>query len=215
LSSVSASYIRDTRDKPLDAHRGIYQTFDMGLTPKAFGSSANFARFLGQTAYYRPVRGSVVWANSLRLGLAKAFAGSVIPLSERFFSGGATSLRGFPIDGAGPQRSVPVCSDPANPSTCETIRVPVGGNQLFVLNSELRFPLPLKKGLGGVLFYDGGNVYDRISIVRFVRNYTSAVGFGLRYVTPLGPIRLDLARNLNPVTGIKRTQYFITLGQAF
>ncbi len=94
--------------------------------------------------------------------------------------------------------------------------MPVGGRQLFILNSELRIPLSqIKDGLGVVLFYDGGNVYGPISIKRFVSDYSNTVGFGLRYNTPIGPVRFDIGHNLNPVTGIKATQFFITLGQAF
>ena len=71
------------------------------------------------------------------------------------------------------------------------------------------------KALGGVVFYDGGNVYRAINLRSFVDDYTNTVGIGLRYTTPIGPIRFDLGRNLNPVTGVKATQYFITIGQAF
>jgi outer membrane protein insertion porin family len=215
LSTFSGSIIRDTRDKPLDAHRGLYQTIDLGITGKAIGASANFGRLLGQTAYYKEVGHGIVWANSIRLGLAKAYGDSHIPTSERFFSGGGTTLRGFPINGAGPQRIVPVCSKPSDPSTCVNITVPVGGNQLFILNSEMRFPMPIIRNLGGVLFYDGGNVYDHISFARFYQNYTNTVGFGFRYNTPVGPVRIDIGRNLNPVPGFRATQFFITLGQAF
>ena len=214
LSTFSGTLIHDTRDKPLDPHRGVYHTLDLSITPSALGSNANFARLLGQYAFYKPVH-SMVWANSIRLGLAKPFSGSRVPTSERFFSGGGTTLRGFPINEAGPQRSVPVCTNPADPATCTLISVPVGGNQLFVLNSELRFPLPIINNLGGVVFYDGGNVYRNISFQQFVSNYTSTVGVGLRYSTPVGPVRIDVGRNLNPVPGIKPFQFFITLGQAF
>jgi outer membrane protein insertion porin family len=157
----------------------------------------------------------MIWANSIRLGFAKPISGSRVPTSERFFSGGGTTLRGFPINEAGPQRSVPVCTNPADPATCMLISVPEGGNQLFVLNSELRFPLQIINNLGGVVFYDGGNVYRNISFAQFVNNYTSTVGVGLRYSTPVGPVRIDVGRNLNPVPGIKAYQFFITLGQAF
>jgi outer membrane protein insertion porin family len=214
LSTLSATWIRDTRDKPLDASRGFYQTLDFGITPKALGSSANFARFLGQSSYYKPL-GSTVWANRITLGLAKSFGNSDVPTSENFFSGGETTLRGFPINGAGPQRTVPACSNPADPSTCVNLQVPIGGRQLFILNSELRFPLGIKQGLGAAVFYDGGNVYRAINISRFTQDYTNTVGVGLRYKTPVGPIRFDIGRNLNPVTGVKATQFYITLGQAF
>ena len=75
--------------------------------------------------------------------------------------------------------------------------------------------MPIIRNLGGVLFYDGGNVYDHISFARFYQNYTNTVGFGFRYNTPVGPIRIDIGRNLNPVPGFRATQFFITLGQAF
>ena len=100
---LSVSFIRDTRDKPLDAHRGSFQTLDLGISPKMIGSTDNFARFFGQSAYYRQMKPWMVWANDVRLGLVDSFAGSHVPISERFFSGGADSLRGFPLNGAGPQ----------------------------------------------------------------------------------------------------------------
>jgi outer membrane translocation and assembly module TamA len=71
------------------------------------------------------------------------------------------------------------------------------------------------KALGGVVFYDGGNVFTAINLNNFVNNYSNTIGVGLRYATPIGPVRVDLGRNLNPVPGINPTQYYITLGQAF
>lgn len=215
LSTFYAEYLRDSRDQPLDAHHGIYQTLSFGISPSTLGSSSDFLRFLGQNAFYLPVRPWLTWANNLRVGFAVPFVGGRVPLSERFFSGGADSLRGFPINGAGPQRAVPVCSNPANPATCSLISVPVGGHMLAIFNSEGRFPIPVKKGLGGVLFYDGGNVYSNISFAQLTGNYTNSVGIGLRYQTPVGPVRFDVGHNLNAPPGVKATQYFITLGQAF
>jgi outer membrane protein insertion porin family len=213
LSYVSSTLIQDTRDKPLDAHHGVYSTIDLRIVPSAFGSTTNFTRLLSQYAFYKPL-GSLVFANSIRLGLAAPFAGSNVPTSQRFFAGGGTTLRGFPTDEAGPVRYVPFCQGTST-TNCPLIPIPVGGNQLFILNSELRYPLPLISNLGGVIFYDGGNVYRRINFPEFVNNYSNTVGIGLRYNTPIGPLRIDLGHNLNPVTGISATQFFITLGQAF
>lgn len=215
LSTVSGSLIQDTRDKPLDPHTGRYATLDLGITPTALGSSANFTRLVAQYATYRPVTHiKMVWANSIRLGLAVPFAGSFVPTSQRFFAGGGTTLRGFPINGAGPQRPVSVCP-PGQTTGCSQISVPFGGNQLFILNSELRYPIPIINNLGGVVFYDGGNVYNHVRFSDFVEHYTSTVGLGLRYSTPIGPVRIDVGRNLNPMPGINPFQFFITLGQAF
>lgn len=216
LSTIYTQYIRDTRDNPLDAHRGWYQTFNFGVTPTAFGSSSSFVRFLGQTSFYRPVKPWLTWANQFRLGLAAGFGDQgYVPLSERFFTGGADSLRGFPINGAGPQRPVAVCSNPNDTSTCTLISVPDGGRMLAVINSEARFPIKLIDNLGGVIFYDGGNVFSAISASQFTSNYTNNIGIGFRYFTKVGPIRVDIGRNLNPVPGVKATQYFVTLGQSF
>jgi outer membrane protein assembly factor BamA len=213
LSYVSSTLIEDTRDKPLDAHHGVYSTVDFRIAPSAFGSSADFTRLFSQYAFYKPVHG-MVFANSIRLGLAAPYAGSDVPTSERFFAGGGTTLRGFPIDEAGPVRNIPFCQA-GQTSNCPVIPIPVGGNQLFIFNSELRYPIPIMSNLGGVVFYDGGNVYRRINFPEFINNYTNTVGIGLRYETPIGPIRFDIGHNLNPVRGIGATQFFITLGQAF
>ena len=85
----------------------------------------------------------------------------------------------------------------------------------MILNSEFRIPLPIKKGLSLATFYDGGNVFQRVGFSNFRQNYTNSAGLGLRYATPVGPIRVDLGHNLKPIPGLKGTQFFITLGQAF
>jgi outer membrane protein insertion porin family len=214
LSTVSANLTHDTRDNPLDAHKGMLDSVELDLTSKKLGAGVDFAKLIAQSAYYRQIFGKIVWANSIRVGLAQAYAGSFVPLSEAFFTGGGNTLRGFPLDGAGPQRQVPVCSS-GSTTDCTMIQVPAGGNELLILNSELRIPLPIKKGLGLVTFYDGGNVFPNVGFHDFTSLYSNNVGLGLRYATPVGPVRVDLGRNLNPVPGISATQYFISIGQAF
>ena len=214
LSTIAANLTRDTRDNPLDAHKGMLESIELDFNDTKLGSSVNFAKLNGQVAYYRPTFHNIVWANSIRIGLAQPYSNSQVPLSEAFFTGGGNTLRGFPLDGAGPQRQVQVCSTGSS-TDCSYIQVPAGGNELLIINSEARIPLPLKKGLGLAVFYDGGNVFPLVGFHDFTSLYTNSVGLGLRYATPVGPVRIDLGHNLNPVPGVKSTQYFVSIGQAF
>jgi outer membrane protein insertion porin family len=214
LSTLSANITRDTRDNPLDEHSGSLKSLELDFNTSKLGSSVDFAKLTGQAAIYREKFHHIVWADSVRIGLAEPFFNSFVPLSEAFFSGGGDSLRGFPLDGAGPQRKVEVCSSGSS-SSCTLIQVPAGGNELLILNSEARIPLPVKKGLSLVTFYDGGDVFPSVGFHDFTELYSNNVGLGLRYATPIGPIRIDVGRNLNPIEGVKATQYFIGIGQAF
>jgi len=215
LSTLAANFTHDSRDNALDAHKGLLESTELALNNTKLGSSVNFAKFNGQLAYYKQTRYNIVWANSLRIGLSQPFASSRVPLSERFFTGGGNSLRGFPLDGAGPQRNIYACSTGQTPPDCPQITVPNGGNELLLINSEARIPLPFRKGLGLVGFYDGGNVFSNVGFHNFTKLYSNNVGIGLRYATPVGPIRIDVGRNLNPIKGVTPTQYFISIGQAF
>ena len=214
LSTVSASFTHDTRDNPIDAHKGLLQSDEIDFNSTKLGSNVDFAKLTMQTAYFKKIMHNIIWANSIRIGLAQSFSGSFVPLSEAFFSGGGSTLRGFPLDSAGPQRPVQVCNTGSS-TDCTYIQVPRGGNELLILNSEFRIPLPIKKNLGVAVFYDGGNVFPIVGFHDFASLYSNNVGAGLRYATPVGPIRIDLGRNLNPVPGIAATQYFISIGQAF
>ncbi len=217
LSTLAANFTRDTRDNPLDEHKGLLGTLELDLNSTKLGSSVNFAKLTGQAAYYKQGFHNIVWAGSARIGLAQPYADSRVPLSESFFTGGGNTLRGFPLDGAGPQRVVSICPD-GTPSCSDPaqINVPVGGNELLILNAEARIPLPIKKGLGIVPFYDGGNVFPLVGFHQFTSLYANNVGVGLRYATPVGPVRIDLGYNLNnQVQGVSSTQYFISIGQAF
>jgi outer membrane protein assembly factor BamA len=214
LSTVAVNMTRDTRDNPLDEHRGWLQSIELDNNSTRLGSSVNFAKLTAQVANYKQAFHNIVWANSIRIGLAEPYSGSRVPLSEKFFTGGSNSLRGFPLDGAGPQRPVQVCSNGG--TDCGTfISVPAGGRQMLIINTEARIPVPIKQGLGVVAFYDGGNVFPGVGFKRFADLYSNNVGFGLRYATPVGPIRLDIGHNLNPIKGVNATQYFISIGQAF
>ena len=142
LSGFGANLTRDTRDNVLDEHKGVLNSVEVDLYSTKLGSNVDFAKLTTQAAFYKEKFHHIVWANSIRIGLAQPFSNSFVPLSEAFFTGGADSLRGYPLDGAGPQRSVYVCSTGQTVPDCPQISVPSGGNELLVINAEARIPDP-------------------------------------------------------------------------
>jgi len=206
---VSTTFIEDRRDDPLDAHRGIYSSLDVALATDVLGSQTGFGRVVARNSTYYPITKNVVFARSTNFGLIERFAGTPeIPLAERFFGGGAFSNRAFPDFQAGPR----------DPET----GFPIGGDALFVNTVELRFPL-IGDSVTGVLFNDLGNVYsavNRISL-RFHQNNlqdfdyaVQSFGFGVRYRTPVGPVRLDLSLSPNSPRffGFKGTENELLFG---
>jgi outer membrane protein assembly complex protein YaeT len=239
IGILSGNLIRDKRDDPTDSTRGVFNTIDLGLASRAFGSQANFTRLLARnTTYHAYGRKKYVLARSLTFGWLQPFgeaflrteldSAADIPIAERFFSGGANSHRGFPENQAGPR-------------DLET-GFPLGGRAVLMHNLELRFPL-LGENVGGVVFHDAGNTYSRLGDISFrvrqrdIRDFdymVHALGFGVRYRTPIGPVRLDLAYGLNSprfrgcsVTNsltecgplvdqrISRVQFHFSIGQSF
>ena len=203
--------VQDRRDNPADPHKGMYNTADLAVATKYLGSQRSFGRLLLRNATYYRLSRNLVLARQTQFGLIVPFsppeglsAQESIPLPERFFSGGADSLRAFGYNEAGPRDTgAPVT--PGGPSSLPT-GFPLGGNALFINNVELRFPF-IGENIQGVLFHDLGNVYSSLGDIsfRFTQknqqdfNYAvQDVGFGIRYKTPVGPIRADFAYALNP-----------------
>ncbi len=268
VSQFGVTYFRDTRDNPADATKGSFNSADVSISGTSIGSSANFMRYFFQNSTYTPITRNWNFARSIRVGILQPYGNTVsltfpapteapfpvvIPLPERLFAGGGTSLRGFALNQAGPRDAL--------------TGFPVGGQALVIMNQEIRFPMKLPivgTKLGGAIFYDGGNVYSRITRVtlrwsppkpEFVPAYpnqppgpfnpshcvanctnelnyfSNTVGFGLRYATPIGPIRIDLGYQLNPAefvipcktstpfcqqgTHLTKFQIFFNLGSSF
>jgi outer membrane protein assembly complex protein YaeT len=233
VAGPSLTWIRDTRDSALDAHRGTYTSFQEFLSADGFGAQANFNRLdLSNSSYYRFDKGRIVLARNTRYGQERAFGklqAELIPLPERLYAGGATSLRSFGANLAGPR----------DPET----GYPIGGAGALINSTELRLPPPKLPWLGNtvsfVIFHDMGNVFtnagdawksalrvrqplrencEKIANIYDPKSYdpkgpptstgqqgtcsfnyfSHAPGLGLRYHTPVGPIRLDFSYNLNP-----------------
>ena len=201
LSRLAATFVRDTRDSQFDTQRGEFLTLDYSLALRQLGGNLSFNKLLANYRRYyklkpKQARGTVL-AGNITLGLANLFnprdrnengviddIDKTLPISERFFAGGSTTLRGFGFEEAGPRAVVPECflSFPL-PAGCGIFRnnkgeliqldpftVPLGGNALAVINLEAR--TPLSKAFQLVPFYDGGNVFRRVGDI-FGRNDTA------------------------------------------
>jgi len=207
---ASTTFIQDRRDDPVNTHRGIYNTIDVGVALRQFASQTDFTRVLFRNSTYHPIGKDVVIARSFQFGYIQRLGGlAEIPLAERWFSGGSTSNRAFPDNQAGPR-------------DLET-GFPLGGNALLFHSTEVRFPL-IGDNVGGVLFHDMGNVYDNIQDIslrfrqRNIQDFDYAVqsaGIGIRYRTPIGPIRVDFSFSPNAPRfyGFKGTYEQLILNQ--
>lgn len=211
IGMLSANLLQDRRDNPADPTRGVFNTVDTGLAWRGFASQRTFLRVLARNATYHRIGRTLVFARQTQLGLILPFslpqglsAAEAIPLPERFFGGGSTSHRGFPDNQAGPRD----IGSPAGPGATATqpTGFPLGGNALVFNNLELRFPL-LGENINGVVFHDAGNIFSRIGKISFrqkqrdVQDFdymVHAAGFGVRYKTPVGPVRVDLVYSVNP-----------------
>src|ERR1700678_4119893 len=213
VAGVGITYARDRRDNPSDPRRGTFNTVDISLAAKTLGSDSSFVRSFFQNSSYHSFGRDFVFARSTRFGMEntlgdtingsptvcnpnQTFSTDIIQLPERFFAGGGQSLRGFSLNQAGPR-------DPCS-------GFPIGGLAILIFNQELRFPMRLPfvgNRLGGTVFYDGGNVYRDVSHINFdwksssitnLNYFSHTIGFGLRYPTPIGPVRVDIGYQLNP-----------------
>ena len=202
VAGLDASAVLNTRDNPLDALHGQFYSLTMELDHSGLGSDFSFMKGFGQAFLTRRIGTSLTWAQGYRLGLAAGFNGQRVPgftrdFSERFRAGGANSVRGYATDMLGD----------VDPLT----RDPLGGEAVLVLNQELRFAGP--RNIGGAVFYDAGNVFDRIK--DFSLSLRHSVGFGLRYGSAIGLVRVDLAFPLNRRPQDRSYQIWFGLGQAF
>lgn len=229
---MSSTYISDRRDDPTDTTAGTYNTVDIALASKIWGAQPNFVRMFAQNSTYHQVRQRLVFARTLQVGVNLPWVGfgaegvgregfavrpdPRVPLSERYFGGGSSSHRGFAYNQAGPRDSA--------------TGFPLGGGAQLLNSVELRFPLA-GPDFSAVLFHDAGNVYSRpgrISLRSSQKVRTNpqggkefdfdylvhAMGLGIRYRTPIGPLRFDLAYSPNPprFVGFEGTREQLLLG---
>jgi outer membrane protein assembly complex protein YaeT len=243
ISSLTPTFFWDKRDDTLNPHHGFFTTASVEYAFRFLAADARFLKEFTQMSWYLPVTDNSTFAMSGRIGLIQDLGagttidpvtGAVIPtsgvpLSERFTTGGDTSNRAYALDLLGTacptQASIDAGCRPTLITVNDPLRgavtAPLGGRALFIVNAEYRFPIA--GPIGAQLFVDAGNTFAEAN-VRF-GDLKYGVGSGLRYLSPVGPVRFDLGYKLKrqilrydehgKAVFESPFAYFITLGYAF
>ena len=198
ISGIRLGIIYDTRDNPFYPEKGILSGISVKLTSPVFLSETNFIKLMFYGNVYQKLTKGIVLAISLRGGIAQGYLKTdELPIVERFFLGGRTTVRGYEQDTLGPKGS------DGNPT---------GGNVFLMENLEIR--TSLGKGIGIVAFLDGGNVWIKTKDIN-PADIKFTTGLGLRYNTPVGPIRIDYGQKLQRKPGESRGEIHFSIGHAF
>jgi outer membrane protein assembly complex protein YaeT len=207
LRSIFIDAGRNTTGNLLDAKKGYFASLHLEQAGKWLGGDFQYRELMGEARFYQSIGRRLVVAVRGRAGSIDSAGDEeiLVPFFKRYFLGGATSLRGWgrfevsPLSGAG---------------------LPIGGHSVANFTTELR--VPIKGNFGAVLFMDGGNVWTNPWDIN-LNDLRYDIGSGLRYDTRIGPVRLDLGYQLNPIPGLiingeeqkRRFRVHFSIGQAF
>src|SRR6185436_5092925 len=194
---LRTSALIDRRNDPFDPARGWFSSANFELSRPGLGSDISFGKSFLQHYQFVPIKDKLVLATTARVGLARTFRDEVLILSERFYAGGATSVRGYNENDLG-ARSIFGDAE--------------GGSAMLIANGELRFPV--YRWVRGVGFVDLGNVYPTIGDILHTGVQVGS-GAGIRVNSPIGLLRLDLGFALNPRPFDPSWTVHFGLGHAF
>jgi outer membrane protein insertion porin family len=198
ISGLRSGLIYDTRDNPFEPKRGVLAGLSFKFASALLFSETDFAKLSIYANKYQSLSKRVVLALSLRGGVAQGFRDTrELPIVERFFLGGRTTVRGYEQDTIGPKG---------------VDGTPTGGNTFAMGNLEFR--INVGKGFGVVAFFDAGNVWKKAEDMDITTlKYTT--GLGLRYNTPVGPFRVDYGHKLDKERGQHSGEIHFSIGHAF
>jgi outer membrane protein insertion porin family len=221
-SSVRATLSWDTRDNRLFPTKGFYQNFSVEFASPYLGSQNVFNRYRAFSRWYYPLyKKDIVLKLNAEIGMIASSQAEGVPIFERFFVGGIYSVRGFRPRSLGPTVKVPTSPDPG----AKLFEFPKGGNKELVFNLELEFNIFAKVGIKGVLFFDAGNAFDdseNFTVYPDLAGWRenkpllrTAWGFGLRWFSPIGPLRFEWGLPLVRQPGEERIVFEFTIGNMF
>ncbi|MBI3755485.1 MAG: outer membrane protein assembly factor BamA [Deltaproteobacteria bacterium] len=197
-SSINAVLKRDTRDDAFFPTEGSVTSLSVEFAGGLLGGDNNFITYVAEGVKYFPLFWDTTFVTHGVIGYVQGFGGKDIPVYERFYLGGINTIRGFRTRTIGPR----------DPATNDII----GGDKEVFANFEYLFPLVTEQKVRGLIFYDAGNAYNGDIDLGDLR--TSA-GIGIRWFSPVGPLRLEWGRNLNRREGEKASQWEFTIGTVF
>lgn len=201
ISSLNPAVVWDLRDEPFDPRRGSVHGANIKEAADFLGSEAEFTKATVQTTWFVSAAENMVVALSGRAGMAWPHRDTAeVPIHERFYLGGSTTVRGYTQDSIGPGKF-----------DASGNRVPTGGSSMVQLNMELR--IMAAGGSGFVLFTDAGNVWVERQID--LRDLRASYGAGFRYHTPVGPLRIDYGQKINRRSGESPGELHFNIGHAF
>jgi outer membrane protein insertion porin family len=203
--SLGFNVTRNSTDKQIDPSRGSVQSGTLEVAGGPLGGDSQFVKYFLNAKVFYPVTASTVFSWNLLWGhvipMYGGWVGGEVPIFERFFLGGPYSVRGFR------SRSL----SPKDPNTGEL----VGGNKELVVNFEYLFPLVSEIGFKGVLFTDLGNAWVQGAWPANDEGLWIGYGFGVRWYSPMGPLRFEWGWNLNRPAGESKRVMEFTIGTAF
>lgn len=217
LASLTPILEWDTRDDPLSPSRGTLVSLQLQRAFPVFMADASFTKLTAGFSWLAPAGGTVV-AVGVRTGVVKPHQGSAptpdnlrIPIAVRFFAGGRVSHRAFATDRLGVPGQTLLC--PAGRPTCTAGEMePVGGAAQVLASLEWR--VPISGGFGATVFVDSGNTWAGFEEVKTV-DLRWGAGLGLRFDTPVGPLRLEYGWKLDRLPGESKGELFLSFGNPF
>ena len=231
-SSLRFTVNWDNRDNRISTTEGVFANYAVQIADQYLGSDNTFVRQTAFTRFYKKVLGPMVFKINTEVGLITSR--DIVPVFERFYLGGIFTIRGYRLQSVGPQAGVASAGDPNLPIIAEGR--PIGGDFQAFYNIELEFPLIEAVGIKGVIFTDGGNAWnifafkdqfgncqapiapdsDRSSAPCGINGFLRySVGFGVRWFSPLGPLRFEWGIPINRRPQDSPIRFEFTIGQSF
>ncbi|MGB3209818.1 MAG: outer membrane protein assembly factor BamA [Desulforhopalus sp.] len=200
-SALKVSLVRDTRNRAYGASEGSRNVFSVEYAGGPLGGDAQFTKLEGSTSWFFPMPFKTVFHVKGAAGQVFENEDDKLPVYERFYLGGLNSIRGFEFGKV----------SPLDPDTDERI----GGDKMWYTNAEVIFPLLETQGLMGVVFFDSGQVLDDDEDWGDFTDVKKATGLGIRWLSPMGPLRVVWGYNLDPQEDEDSSVWDFSVGGTF